>query len=131
MNKEKNTKLIFKNNFYFLKKAFKFEPLYFITKLLYNVMLELRGAFLWVFLMQYMLSQFESNTPPLKIINFLVAAFLIVSFSYILQHSLDKTYFRIKNKYQEFTEGSKYKFIIIPIAQKRRGLSYEYKFELI
>lgn len=98
MNKEKNTKLIFKNNFYFLKKAFKFEPLYFITKLLYNVMLELRGAFLWVFLMQYMLSQFESNTPPLKIINFLVAAFLIVTFSYILQHTLDKTYFRIKNE---------------------------------
>lgn len=43
----------------------------------------------------------------------------------------DRTYFVIKNKYQEFTEGSKYRFVIIPIAQKRRGLSYEYKFELI
>ena len=43
----------------------------------------------------------------------------------------DRPYFTIKNKSQEFTEGSKYKFIITPVAQKRRGLSYEYKFELI
>ena len=43
----------------------------------------------------------------------------------------DRTYFRINNKPQEFIEGSKYRFVIIPIAQKRRGLSYEYKFELI
>ena len=43
----------------------------------------------------------------------------------------DRTYFRINNKHQEFTEGSKYRFVIIPIAQKRRGLSYEYQVELI
>ena len=52
MNKEKNTKLIFKNNFYFIKKAFKFEPVYFISKLLNRIMCELRSAFLWVYLMQ-------------------------------------------------------------------------------
>jgi hypothetical protein len=43
----------------------------------------------------------------------------------------DRTYFRINNKSQEFTEGSKYRFVITPIAQKRRGLSYEYQVELI
>lgn len=98
MNKEKNTKLIFKNNFYFLKKAFKFEPVYFITKLLYQTMLDLRAAFLWVFLMQYVLKQFEENTDPLKIINFLIVAFVAMTLTYVLQHVLDKTYFRIKNE---------------------------------
>ena len=40
-------------------------------------------------------------------------------------------YFRIYNKYQEFNEGSKYRFVILPIAMKRRGDYYKYKIELI
>ena len=98
MNKEKNTKLIFKNNFYFIKKAFKFEPVYFVSKLLKYIMCELRGAFLWVYLMQIVLSRFENKEDPLKIINLLVISFIIVSLSYILDHLLDKVYFRVKNE---------------------------------
>ena len=110
MNKEKNTKLIFKNNFYFLKKAFKFEPVYFITKLLFRIMIELRGAFLWVFLMQYVLSEFEKKTEPIIIINFLLVAFAISTSTVVIEHLLIKSISGLKTR--EFPKNCSWRYSI-------------------